>query len=86
MIISLPADKSPYRPVRSGKTFSGRGHGKGAVTHSFGGDKPVRQPADFRGLAPEDENLQAVVLAQVHMQGGDHRFVGLVLDFRQLVA
>ena len=48
--------------------FPGTAHGQVAVPHPSQGHHPVGQFLDLLGLAPDDNNLKAVVM--VHMDMG----------------
>ena len=62
------------------KILAGRGDGKFAMFDAFGGDEFVGDFFDHGRLAADDEDLQAVMVVEVGVEGGDNDLVVVVLD------
>ena len=62
------------------QVFAGGGDGEFAVLHAFGGDEFVGDLLYQGGMTADDEDLQAIVVVEVDVQGGNNHRVVVVLD------
>ncbi len=60
--------------------FTGRIHSQVAVADTPQGEEIIGQCLDLFGLAPDDNNLQAVIMIHMHMGRGDNLVVVFMLQ------
>ena len=55
------------------------------IVHALGGDQPIRHPAHRGGLALEHDDLQAMIVVEMDVQGGKHVVIMIVLHVSELL-
>jgi hypothetical protein len=78
----LPVPAPLMRPLCR-QSRAGGGESEFAVLDAFGCDQPIRKGFDSRGSSTHHQNLQAIVMIQVNMKGGNNRVPMIVLDIRE---
>ena len=85
--ISVYADAGVYVPFRRcSQRLRGNGHYKASMLHPFQSDQLAGKLLHCRRLAMHDKHLQAGIVIEMRVAGGDDQFVMFVLQIGQLFA